>query len=236
MGTGKVILVTIITSVIVSTGTFFAMRALVVSGEDGVVVPPLNGLRTDQARKLLEAKGLMLMVTEQREDPKVAAGLVASQVPMEGSKVKPGAEVKVVVSKGSSQVDVPNLSNLSLAAATQTLTAAGFKVGAVTRQPSDKVDKDNVISSTPAGATQATRGSAVALVLSSGPAGVEVPKVTFKGVWQAKKLLSEAGFKVKVTFTYNEDQRPGVVLSQKPEAGQLAPKDSEVELVANEPD
>ena len=235
MGTGKVILITAVTSIIVSTGTFFTLRALVVN-EEGVVVPPLTGLRTVQARKLLEAKGLMLMVTEQREDPKVAEGLIASQVPLEGSKVKPGAEVRVVVSKGSSQVDVPNLSNLSLAAATQTLTAAGFKVGAVTRQPSDKVDKDNVISSTPAGATQATRGSAVALVLSSGPAGVEVPKVTFKGVWQAKKLLSEAGFKVKVTFTYNEDQRPGVVLSQKPEAGQLAPKDSEVELVANEPD
>lgn len=235
MGTGKVILITAITSIIVSTGTFFTLRALVVSDE-GVVVPPLTGLRTVQARKLLEAKGLMLMVTEQREDPKVAEGLIASQVPMEGSKVKPGAEVRVVVSKGSSQVPVPPLANLTVAAATQVLASAGLKVGPVTRQPDDKVQKDQIVSSTPASGAQAAKGSAIALVLSDGPAGVEVPKVVMQGVWKAKKELEEAGFKVKVTYTYDEDRPPGVVLRQSPEAGARAAKESEVELFANEND
>jgi beta-lactam-binding protein with PASTA domain len=235
MGTGKVILVTAITSIIVSTGTFFALRALVVS-EEGVVVPPLTGLRTVQARKLLEAKGLMLMVTEQREDPKVAEGLIASQVPMEGSKVKQGAEVRVVVSKGSSQVPVPPLANLTVAAATQVLASAGLKVGPVTRQPSDNVQKDQIVSSTPASGAQAGKGSAVALVLSDGPAGVEVPKVVMQGVWKAKKELEEAGFKVKVTYTYDEDRPPGLVLRQSPEGGTKAAKESEIELIANEND
>lgn len=235
MGTGKVILITAITSIIVSTGTFFTLRALVVNDE-GVVVPPLTGLRTVQARKLLEAKGLMLMVTEQREDPKVAEGLIASQVPMEGSKVKSGAEVSVVVSKGSSQVPVPPLANLTVAAATQVLASAGLKVGPVTRQPDDKVQKDQIVSSTPASGAQAAKGSAIALVLSDGPAGVEVPKVVMEGVWKAKKELEEAGFKVKVTYTYDEDRPPGIVLRQSPEAGAKAAKESEVELIANEND
>lgn len=236
MGTGKVILVTAITSIIVSTGTFFTLRALVVGGEEGVVVPPLTGLRTVQARKLLEAKGLMLMVTEQRADPKVAEGLIASQVPMEGSKVKQGAEVRVVVSTGSSQVPVPPLANLTVAAATQVLASAGLKVGPVTRQPSDTVQKDQIVSSTPASGEQAGKGAAVALVLSDGPAGVEVPKVVMQGVWKAKKELEEAGFKVKVTYTYDEDRPPGVVLRQSPEAGTKAAKESEIELIANEND
>jgi beta-lactam-binding protein with PASTA domain len=235
MGTGKVILITAITSIIVSTGTFFTLRALVVN-EEGVVVPPLTGLRTVQARKLLEAKGLMLMVTEQREDPKVAEGLIASQVPMEGSKVKPGAEVRVVVSKGSSQVPVPPLANLTVAAATQVLASAGLKVGPVTRQPDDKVQKDQIVSSTPASGAQAAKGSAITLILSDGPAGVEVPKVVMQGVWKAKKELEEAGFKVKVTYTYDEDRPPGIVLRQSPEAGAKAAKESEVELIANEND
>lgn len=234
MGTGKVILVTAITSIIVSTGTFFTLRALVVDGDKGVVVPPLTGLRTVQARKLLEAKGLLLMVTEQREDPKVAEGLIASQVPMEGSKVKPGAEVRVVVSKGSSQVAVPNLANLTLAGATQALTAAGLKVGPMTRQPSDKVEKDHVAACTPAAGQQVAKGTAVALVLADGPVGVEVPKVVYQGLWRARKELEKAGFKEgKVTYSYDEDRPPGIVLRQSPEAGEKAPPGSAIDLVVN---
>jgi len=238
MGTGKVIIVTIVTSIIVSAGTFFGLRALVVGGaEQGVVVPPLAGLRTDQARKLLEAKGLMLMVIEQREDPKVAAGLIASQVPLDGSKVKSGAEVRVVISKGSSQRQVPTLVNLTLAAATQSLTVVGFTVGIVTRQPDDKVQKDLILSSTPAAGQMAASGTAVALVLSDGPAGIEVPKVVYQRLAHARRTLTEAGFKVgRVTQTYDEDHRGGVVLRQTPVAGAKAPRGSEVTLVVNEDD
>jgi serine/threonine-protein kinase len=238
MGTGKVIVISAVTAIIVASGTFFGLRALVggAGANEGVVVPPLTGLRTDQARKLLEAKGLMLMVTEQREDPKVAEGLIASQVPLEGSKVKGGASVRVVVSKGSNQVPVPTLKNLTVEAATQALTVVGFKAGAVTRQNHDEVKKDFVIDTIPPTGQTAAKGSAIGLVLSNGPAGVEVPKVVYMGGGKARKTLEELGFKVKVRVTYNEDHRGGIVLSQDPKEGDKAAPGSEVTIVVNADD
>jgi len=238
MGTGKVIVISIITSIIVASGTFFGLRTLVgaSSAEHGVVVPPLEGLRTDQARKLLEVKGLLLIVTEQRDDPKVAEGRIVTQVPLEGSKVKDGAEIKVVVSKGSNQLQVPTLQNLTLSAATQALTVVGFSAGAVTRQNHEKVDKDLVISSSPEAGHMAAKGTTIALVLSDGSAGVEVPKVLYMGHYKAKKTLEDLGFKVRVRYTEDEDRRGGVVLRQEPKEGEKAPKGSEVQLTVNEDD
>lgn len=238
MGTGKVIAISAVTAVIVASGTFFGLRAMVgaSSADAGVVVPPLTGLRTDQARKLLEAKGLMLMVTEQREDPKVAEGLIASQVPLEGSKVKSGAEVRVVVSKGSNQVQIPTLKNLTIEAATQALTVVGFKAGAVTRQNHEEVKKDLVIATIPPTGQTAAKGSAIGLIMSDGPAGVEVPKVVYMGGRKARKTLEDLGFKVKTRITYNEDHRGGIVLSQDPKEGVKAAPGSEVTIVVNDDD
>jgi serine/threonine-protein kinase len=243
MGTGKVIFVSAVTAIIVSAGTFFGLRTLTAGGlsppaaTDGVVVPPLTGLNTDQARRLLEAKGLMLVVTEEREDPKVEVGGIASQTPMEGSKVKEGAQVRVVVSKGSPQAQVPPVARLAMATAVQQLTAAGFKVGAVTRQKSADLAKDHVISTAPPAGQQAARGTSVSLVVSEGQEAVEVPSVINRGSGRARKILEEAGFKVgRVTYAYDEDRREGVVIRQTPEAKSQAAPGTAVDLVVNEDD
>jgi len=238
MGTGKVILVTAVTSILVSAATFFALRALTGSaGAENVVVPSLSGLRPNQARRLLEAKGLLLIVSEQRDDPVVAEGLIASQTPLEGSQVKKGSEVRVVVSKGSGQVQVPAVARLPLTGAIQVLTAAGFKLGPVTRQPSDQVPKDSVISATPQEGQPAAKGSPISLLVSDGAGPVKIPSVLLKDLASARRILEEAGFKVgRVNYTYDEDRREGVVLRQTPAADGLAPKGSEIQLLVNEAD
>lgn len=239
MSTGKVIIITIVVSLITSAATFFGLRAAstggLMSSDEGVLVPPLRNLRPDQARKMLEPKGLLLIVTERKEDPKVEEGLIASQMPLEGSKVKKGAEVKVVVSKGMSSVEVPAVAKQPLTAAMQAITAAGLKVGTTTRQASDTVPKDQVISSAPAAGQRVEQGTAVSLVVSAGAEGVQVPKLIYRGLGFARKTLEEAGLKVgRVTYVSDEDRREGVILRQTPEAGSTAPKGTAVDLVINQ--
>jgi hypothetical protein len=77
-----------------------------------------------------------------------------------------------VVSSGSALVSVPNVVNLTQAAATTAITNAGLVVGTVSNASSATVPAGSVISQNPVGATQVASGSAVTLTVSTGPPAV----------------------------------------------------------------
>jgi hypothetical protein len=77
--------------------------------------------------------------------------------------------VTLVVSSGPAPVSVPNVVGDTQAAASAAITGAGLTVGTVTPQPSGSVAAGKVISENPTAATSVAKGSAVALVVSSGP-------------------------------------------------------------------
>ena len=239
MGTGRTIVVAALTAAIISTATFFALRTL--TGVGGVPaeeaeVPPLAGLRPDQARRLLEPRGLLFVIAEQREDVKAEAGTIVQQTPLEGSRLKRGAEVRVVLATGATKVEVPPLARLPLAGAMQALASAGLKLGAVTRQPSAE-PPDQVLSSIPASGERVARDTAVALVVAATPDDIKVPNVVGKMLKQATAELQQAGLKPgKVTYGFDEDRRGGVVIRQSPAADTRAAKDTAVNLVVNESD
>ena len=66
-------------------------------------------------------------------------------------------------------VSVPNVVNLTQAAASAAIASAGLTVGTVSTAPSTTVPAGSVISQNPSGGTLVSPGSAVALVVSSGP-------------------------------------------------------------------
>src|SRR5205814_3338501 len=74
-------------------------------------------------------------------------------------------------------VAVPNVVGQMQTAATSALTGAGLTLGAVTRQSSSTVAAGSVISESPPGGMKVASGSAVSLVVSSGPAPVGVTGV-----------------------------------------------------------
>src|SRR5579859_6958082 len=80
-------------------------------------------------------------------------------------------------SGNSNSVKVPNVVGDTQAAASTAITGAGLKVGTVTTQSSSTVASGEVISESPAAATTVTKGSAVTLVVSSGPEPVSVQNV-----------------------------------------------------------
>jgi serine/threonine-protein kinase len=127
-------------------------------------------------------------------------------------------------------VDVPDVTGDTLDRATQHLTEAHLKVGAVTKQASTTVDEGRVISSDPDAGSRATRGSKVDLVVSSGPDMVDVPTLTGKTLDDATAAAKAAGFTVKATEVENADEDPGTVLEQSPAGGEQAPSGSAIAL------
>jgi eukaryotic-like serine/threonine-protein kinase len=200
-------------------------------------VPAIVGLVPDQARQLLEPHGLMLMLSDEREDAKVPAGAICEQRPLPGSRVSRGTPVQAVVSRGEARrVQIPPLAGGTAEAATAQLQAAGLRVGTTTEQPSD-LAKGLVISSSPAAGTDTAPGTAVDLMVSHGPEEIEVPDLTHKGVSKARKMLQDAGLAVGTTrYDYDEDYGGNVVLRQNPAAGTRVPKGTKVDLDVNEAD
>jgi serine/threonine-protein kinase len=240
MNTGKTIFISIITAAITSAAVTVLLAFFTTGrpfpGSD-VEVPSVVGLRRDQARILLESRSLFLIIASEREDAKVEAGHVIQQNPMEGSRVKKGASVQVDLSTGFSKVQVPGIVGLTLDEAVRVLTTAGLKQGTVTRQPSDSVPADHVMTSLPLSGETASPGAAVDMAVSSGKELSLVPDFVGKSLKVAKEELAKAGFQLgKVSTTYDEDRRGGLVLKQEPAARAMAEKGAAIDLVVNESD
>jgi len=155
-----------------------------------------------------------------------------------------GSTVSYWVSKGVPQVTVPDLSGLTQSQAIAALNAAGLTLGGVGQDTSPTVPVGEVISQNPAANATVDRGSAVAIVLSSGtptpsasPSGsptptgtpTDVPSVVTMPQTTAEQTLTQAGFTVDVKFGAGS-LGPGTVYKQNPKAGATAAGGSTVTI------
>ena len=104
--------------------------------------------------------------TSSRCSRRVRSGTSSPRIPAAGGKAAKGSEVRLNVSKGSAEVDVPSVVGLAQADATAQVKAAGLGVNVVS-VPSDQ-PAGTVVAQNPTGG-QADRGSNVRLNVSSGP-------------------------------------------------------------------
>ena len=141
--------------------------ALVVSsGPEQVEVPGVVGLTLSSASNALEARGLSVSVSEAESDkPKDE---VLQQNPVSGTKVEEGATVRLTISKGREQVEVPDVTGLSAGSARSRLAAAGFSVKSRERE-SDPLDDGKVVDQNPGGGATRPRGSSVTIVIGKAP-------------------------------------------------------------------
>ncbi|RME21606.1 MAG: PASTA domain-containing protein [Deltaproteobacteria bacterium] len=229
----SVILTSIITSVITAVLTVILMQRLGPIGTGDIIVPDLTGLNQADARANLESKGLVFLVGGRKPSPTAAPGTVLSQSPPAGSRVKAGSTVSVTLAGEAPRV--PDLKGRTVAEATVLLEQAGFKISVGPEVASDEVAAGRVVKQEPAAGLAYEPGRTIVVNLSSGPAKKEVPKVTGMGLGRARRILQDAGFKVgKVTYRYDEDWGPYVVLGQTPRAGEKAKPGSAIDLVVNE--
>ncbi|HUQ40856.1 MAG TPA: Stk1 family PASTA domain-containing Ser/Thr kinase [Acidimicrobiales bacterium] len=202
-------------------------------GESGIGVPDVVGELQDEGRRALERAGFEVRV-ENRTDRQVAAGTIVSQEPPGGGTAPEGSEVTIAVSSGKPAVQVPDVTNMDTAEASNRLGQEGFKT-AVKREPSDDVEEGRVIRTDPAAGADAPLGSTVTMTVSSGPAEPEevtVPDTVGMSEEEARNALTSAGFKVRSqdTLATSQDQ-DGKVLDQSPRGGRSAPKGSTVTII-----
>ena len=209
-------------------GRSTAVVLTVSKGPERYAVPTLVGSTATEAKARLAEKRLTLGGSSEAYDEKIPAGQIVSSTPRAGTQLRRGTAVTIVVSKGRQPIDVTDYTGKPADQAVAALTDAGLRVDATKQEFSTDVPKGSVISQSPATSTL-FRGDQVTLVVSKGPEMVSVPNVQGKQLRQARTILEDAGFQVRVENFMGG--LFGTVRSQSPAGDAKAPKGSTVTLV-----
>jgi len=187
---------------------------------DKMEVPRVIGLDSVAAEALIAEVGLAPRVIAEEFSTAIPKGYVARQRPSHGTRLKLGGEVRLIVSRGSDQMAVPELSGLTAAQAGRALAEAGLVLGPVTTIHSDAHRRDTIIAQDPPAGTTVTRGATIRLLESRGPFEdiVVVPDLRGREMVVALNLLKELQLEARLSF-YESIAQGGHVVEQDPAPG-----------------
>ncbi|UNC92782.1 Stk1 family PASTA domain-containing Ser/Thr kinase [Candidatus Contubernalis alkaliaceticus] len=131
------------------------------------------------------------------------------------------------------EVNVPDVTNIPLAEAAGILEEAGLEYVVLEEIENDEVPEGNVISQFPEADKSVKKGREVELVVSKGPALLQVPLVEGLMESAAKILLQEADLVVEVDEEFSSTIPVGEVISQNPRAGSEANRGDIVTIVVS---
>jgi beta-lactam-binding protein with PASTA domain len=212
----------------------WAINLVVSTGPAQVAVPNVVGQTQGAATTSISGAGLVVGTVNTASSNTVPSGSVISESPAPGTLVNVGSAVNLVVSTGPAQVAVPNVVGQTQGAATTSISGAGLVVGTVGTASSNTVPSGSVISESPAPGTLVNLGSAVNLVVSTGPAQVAVPNVVGQTQGAATTSINGAGLVVGTVGTASSNTVPsGSVISESPAPGTLVNLGSAVNLVVS---
>nr|MDP9102258.1 PASTA domain-containing protein [Actinomycetota bacterium] len=184
--------------------------------------PRLVGLTKPAAEAVLHTAGLSARYAPTRFDETVPAGSVLDQSPGPDARVSRHGTVRLVLSKGPDRRGVPDVTRLSVDAATAALVAAGLTVGPTAQEYSTLVPAGQVIRTNPAPGQKLRPGTAVALVVSKGVELLPVPDEAGKPQAEAAQALRSAGFTPVLAAVFSDTVAPGLVVAQTPHDGTAA--------------
>jgi len=203
-----------------------------------VEVPNLKGMKEDQASLVAKNKGLLLMVSQKRDDPNYEDGVVLDQDPLPGFTTGKGNLVKVTLNERAvteTTADmVPDIRGQELMLAKNRIEQAGYVVGKIEFKESETYLKDLVINSTPLPGTELKKGNIVNIVVSTGVSKITVPNLYRKTKSKASKSLEKSGLKLgRVRYTTNTELPFDIIVSQDPSSGTKVKSGSSVDIVIN---
>jgi serine/threonine-protein kinase len=195
-------------------------------------VPDLVAISLEDARKKVDARGWQIQIEEEVFHAKVPEGIIISQRPAMGEKLPRGGVIYVIISKGSTKAEVPDITGLSMEEAKALLTAR--KLGWVVKDSvySDTVKRDYIVSQDPAAGEEVAPGKKISIILSLGSEKTEVPDITGMTKDKAIAELRRRGLQLVVEEQKKDSGAPeGQILSQKPAAGQRVDPGTKVSVV-----
>jgi len=152
-----------------------------------VAVPDVRGIDFNSAQERLAAQKLAARVAGNVFEAKFPEGVVASQRPEAGRKVKIGRVVNLMISSGKRKVVTPNLLGRPVSQAEAVLSAAELQVGEQRTEQNYEAPDGTILAQEPLPGEQAEVGRAVDLLIASSRE-VDNETITREGERQGFKL------------------------------------------------
>ena len=194
-----------------------------------VAVPNVKGQVSDDAIAALRNLGFKTTV-QRNPDSKVPPDYVISTDPAADSSAKAGGEIKVNVSTGPEQREVPDVSNLTYGDAVRKLTRAGFSRFRQTTSESLPEHKDRVISTLPPANQTSAITNEITVVVGAGPATAAVPECVGQTVAVCQQILAASEFTNAVPVEVDSTAPAGQVIGTDPAAAQTVPQDTVIQI------
>lgn len=199
-----------------------------------VTVPNIIGLSKEEAEKLVTDQGLKFVtITESSDKP---AGVVLNCYPYQGTEVdrSENAEVRAIISSGPEVSVIPGLIEIEFEAAKEYLKVYNLKLGKVSYEFSDTIDKGKVCDQFPKPNSPIGNDNTVDLVVSKGSEKklTRVPDLINKNLDEAEELLKDAKLKLgTLTKIKTEDELlDGIVSVQSLEPGKEVNENSVINI------
>jgi len=181
-----------------------------------VQMPYVIGLTAEDAVVSLDTVSTKFtIIYEEDYSEEYAAGQIMKQYPNSSASISKTMTITLTVSSGPEPVKLPNVYNLSLSEAKETLSSKGWNTTVIEYQSSSMVAAGCVISTLPERFEIVEQGSRIVLYVSTGSEKKSVPDLLGKTVDEAKAALTEAGLTAgTVENAYSDTIAAGLVCSQ----------------------
>lgn len=189
-------LLALVLVVVALVSALTAMR-FAIHGQE-VQVPALVGLTPPEAERAVSGLGLQVEVERQYYSPQIAEGRIMSQLPLPGTKVRRGWQLRVAQSMGPQRVSIPDVTKESERAAELNLRRRGLEVASTAEIKVPDTTADQVLAQSPSASASQVAAPKSSLLISApaDPPAYVMPGFLGQPLGSASRTLQDAGFKL----------------------------------------
>ncbi len=190
----------------------------------------LRGYTFDEAKDALNQMKLGIDRDGEESSEEYPEGQIISQSEEKGAMVEKNTTIRVIISSGPGEFDVPDVKGKTKGDAETTLRNASL-VPVFDYQSDDSIPNDQVISQSPEAGAKVKKGDTVTVILSKGRETVNMPDVWNKPEAEARAEMEAAGITVASTSSDYSDEIPeGNVMGQSIAPGKVVEQGTQVTL------
>jgi beta-lactam-binding protein with PASTA domain len=194
-------------------------------------VPPVSSLTVDEATAILTPLELGVDVVEEFSED-IPAGVIIRTEPAGGENARKGSPITLFVSKGQERYIIPSdLAGKDPNDATSVLEALTLVISGTNEVFDELLPVGKVVGTQPVGGTSVKRETPVVILVSKGPAPVEVPPIVGTLITDATTTLGELGLTSETIREDFDDSPAGTILTTEPIPGTTVPKGTVIKVV-----